>query len=149
MLASPSRNLEETGPVGSSSDDGVIVGEDDDLVDTATSPKAPEQPVSYPGEPGTGGSDYGLVEVLKEDSRMSNPSDGGKAPEWVEWREETSDSSDPSEVDQSTALPNGELKEAEDRAHAEVNTDLAEPFPLAGDANGAKDSPRSQQAESE
>eukprot|EP00268_Persea_americana_P034172 TRINITY_DN3381_c0_g1_i1.p1 TRINITY_DN3381_c0_g1~~TRINITY_DN3381_c0_g1_i1.p1 ORF type:complete len:752 (-),score=160.43 TRINITY_DN3381_c0_g1_i1:571-2826(-) len=150
LLASPLPNAEETGPVGSSSNDGVIVGEDDDLVDTATSPKVPEQPGSYPGELGTGVSDHGLVEVLKEDSKMSNPSEGGKAPEWVEWRE-TSDSSDPTEVDQSPALPNGELKEAEDRAHEEVNTDSAEPFPLAGDvvANGAKESPSSQQAESD
>lgn len=150
MLASPSPNAEETGPVGSSRDEGVIVGEDNDLVDTATSPEVPEQPGSYTGELGTGVSDHGLVDVLKEDSRMSNPSEGGKAPEWVEWRE-TSDSSDPSEADQSPALPNGELKEAEDQAHGEVNTDLAEPFPLAGDvvANGAKESPSSQQAESE
>lgn len=81
---------------------------------------------------------------------MSNPIEGDKAPEWVEWRE-TSDSSDPSEADQSPALPNGELKGAEDQTHGEANTDLAEPFPLSCDAvaKGAKESPSPQQAVSE
>ncbi|KAI4306338.1 hypothetical protein L6164_029625 [Bauhinia variegata] len=66
-LASPSPNTEETG-VGSE-DDNVIVGEDEDLVDTATS-----SPEAGP-KPEQGGTD--------------------KPVEWVEWRE-SSDANDPS-----------------------------------------------------
>lgn len=74
------------------SEDDVIVGEDDDLVDTATS--SPE------------------LGTKPEDSEVSVPnnstelgsSETDKSPEWVEWRE-TSDSGEPSD-----ALPNGELQ---------------------------------------
>ncbi|XP_054779323.1 uncharacterized protein LOC129287168 isoform X2 [Prosopis cineraria] len=60
-LASPSPNAEETGVISGSGDDNVIVGDDEDLVDTATSSP----------EPGP----------------KSEPVETDKPLEWVEWRE--------------------------------------------------------------
>ncbi|KAJ7969092.1 Serine/threonine-protein phosphatase 6 regulatory subunit 3 [Quillaja saponaria] len=70
-LASPSPNTEETGITNGSSNDNVVAGEEEDLVDTATS--SPEA-----------GSKSGL-------------SGTDKPLEWVEWRE-SSDASDPSAI---------------------------------------------------
>ncbi|XP_019419497.1 PREDICTED: serine/threonine-protein phosphatase 6 regulatory subunit 2-like isoform X1 [Lupinus angustifolius] len=70
-LASPSPNAEEEGAIASG-DDNVVTGEDEDLVDTATSlPEAEAEPKL---EAGT-----------------------DKLVEWVEWRE-SSDASDPSDA---------------------------------------------------
>ena len=70
-LASPLPNTEVNGVINGGSDDNAIVGEDDDLVDTATpSPEA-----------GT----------------KSEDTETDKQPEWFEWRE-TTGSGDPSDV---------------------------------------------------
>ncbi|KAF3450307.1 hypothetical protein FNV43_RR06387 [Rhamnella rubrinervis] len=91
-LASPSPNAEGTVLTNDTGDDDVIVGEDDDLVDTATS--SPEQETKLDG--------IQFHESIN--SRETESSETDKPPEWVEWRE-TSDSGDPSDT-----LPNGELQ---------------------------------------
>lgn len=91
-LASPSSNAEGTGVVNETGYDNVIVGEDDDLVDTATS--APEQEIKLESTQSHDPSKSEEAELSETD----------KPPEWVEWRE-TSDSGDPSD-----SLPNGELQ---------------------------------------
>ncbi|XP_028759355.1 serine/threonine-protein phosphatase 6 regulatory subunit 3 isoform X2 [Neltuma alba] len=70
-LASPSPNAEDTGVISGSGDDNVIVGDDEDLADTATS--SPE-----PGPK----SEHGETD---------------KPVEWVEWRE-SSDANDSAEL---------------------------------------------------
>eukprot|EP00262_Sarcandra_glabra_P007053 TRINITY_DN1961_c0_g2_i3.p1 TRINITY_DN1961_c0_g2~~TRINITY_DN1961_c0_g2_i3.p1 ORF type:complete len:641 (+),score=114.94 TRINITY_DN1961_c0_g2_i3:46-1923(+) len=92
-IASPSPNTEETNPIQRNSNGDIVVGEDDDLADTATSSQAPEN---------------GQTEKLKEDARSLGPTQGNKPPEWVEWRE-TSDSGDPSNSDPPSIIPNGGL----------------------------------------
>ncbi|KAL5577378.1 hypothetical protein UlMin_019077 [Ulmus minor] len=86
-LASPSPNAE-----GDASGDDVIVGEDDELVDTATSSPEPE--------PKSEGTSLDVPSTIRE----TESKEADKPPEWVEWRE-TSDSGDQSD------LPNGELQE--------------------------------------
>nr|DAD37226.1 TPA_asm: hypothetical protein HUJ06_007867 [Nelumbo nucifera] len=128
-LASPSSNVEESGLVSSSSDDEVIVGEDDDLVDTAVSTQVTE-PVSNPEDPSNAVSLNGSLENLKEEIR---PLGSDKQPEWVQWRE-TSDSCGPSDVDQPLALPNGEVG-TDLKDHIEcVQTDSTGPSPSSTDA---------------
>lgn len=92
-LASPSPNAEGTGVINETGDDDVIVGEDDDLVDTATS--SPEQETKLDGTQ--------FHESINSRETESNEPD--KPPEWVEWRE-TSDSGDPLDA----PVPNGELQ---------------------------------------
>ncbi|XP_075664595.1 uncharacterized protein LOC142634193 isoform X1 [Castanea sativa] len=130
--ASPSPNTEETCVINGGSDDNVIVGEDDDLVDTATS--SPEA--------GTKSEDTTHL----DNSRETGHAETDKPPEWVEWRE-TTDSSDPSDV-----LPNGEiqvgleLSEA-DAAEASSSTDglvkndetAVGHLPESADANSSPD----------
>lgn len=70
-LASPSPNAEETGVINGSGDDNVVVGDDEDLVDTATSSPEPG-PKSEQGET-------------------------DKPVEWVEWRE-SSNANDSADV---------------------------------------------------
>lgn len=97
-LASPSPNT-ETGLTNSGGNDEVIVGEDDELDDTATSSpllevKAHESMQNCPSD----------------DLKETRPDESEKPPEWVEWRE-TSDSSNPSDADKPThVLPNGEVQ---------------------------------------
>ncbi|PQQ21220.1 serine/threonine-protein phosphatase 6 regulatory subunit 3 [Prunus yedoensis var. nudiflora] len=108
-LASPSPNTAESNAINGGGDDDVIVGEDDDLVDTATSSPEPE--------------------TKAEDSEVSVPNNSpelgstetDKPPEWVEWRE-TSDSGEPSD-----ALPNGEL-ETESPDEAKCSPSSSEPL---------------------
>ena len=89
-LASPLSNTEVNGVINGGSDDNAIVGEDDDLVDTATpSPEA-----------GTKSEDTTHL----DNSRETGHAETYKQPEWFEWRE-TTDSGDPSDV-----LPNGEIQ---------------------------------------
>ena len=89
-LASPLSNTEVNGVINGGSDDNAIVGEDDDLVDTATpSPEA-----------GTKSEDTTHL----DNSREAGHAETDKQPEWFEWRE-TTDSGDPSDV-----LPNGEIQ---------------------------------------
>ena len=87
--------------------DDVIVGEDDDLVDTATSSPEPETKLEDIEPPAA-------ANVREIESKETD-----KPPEWVEWRE-TSDSGDPSDV-----LPNGELQV--------VSLDETKPFPSSTD----------------
>ncbi|XP_030968511.1 serine/threonine-protein phosphatase 6 regulatory subunit 3 isoform X2 [Quercus lobata] len=137
--ASPSPNTEEMCVINGGSDDNVIVGEDDDLVDTATS--SPEA--------GTKSEDTTHL----DNTRETGHTETDKPPEWVEWRE-TTDSSDPTDV-----LPNGEiqvgleLSEA-DAAEASSSTDGLEKndetaaghLPESADANPSPDP--SEQSES-
>ncbi|KAE7996079.1 hypothetical protein FH972_000828 [Carpinus fangiana] len=90
-LASPSPNT-EGGDVNGGGDDNVIVGEDDELIDTATS------------SPEAGEKSEDTTDLLSNNSRETGQTETDKPPEWVEWRE-TSDSGDPSDV-----LPNGEIQ---------------------------------------
>ena len=73
-LVSPSPNTEVTGVINGVSDDNVIDGEDDDLVDTATS--SPEA--------GTKSEDT----IHLDNSREMGHAETDKPPEWVEWRED-------------------------------------------------------------
>lgn len=111
-LASPSPNAEGTDVVNSGGDD-VNVGEDDELVDTATSSPEPEAKSedSMPHESGN--------------LRETESKETDKPPEWVEWRE-TSDSGDPSDI-----LPNGELQLQ--------SSDAAKPSPSSPDTSGNND----------
>ncbi|XP_042519140.1 serine/threonine-protein phosphatase 6 regulatory subunit 2-like [Macadamia integrifolia] len=118
-LASPSPNA-ETGVISSGSDDEVIVGEDDDLGDTATSLQVPE-PAPKVEDPSGAVTPDGLSQDLKEEMK---PDDGDKSPEWVQWRE-TSDGIDPSIADH-LRLPNGEMEvDSKDRTD-NVDTDSIE-----------------------
>lgn len=91
-LASPSPNTEGDDVINGGSDDNVIVGEDDELVDTATS------------SPEAGEKSEDTTDLLSDNLRETGQTETDKPPEWVEWRE-TSDSGDPSDV-----LPNGEIQ---------------------------------------
>ncbi|XP_062012620.1 uncharacterized protein LOC133729152 [Rosa rugosa] len=91
-LTSPSPDTMEANVTNGGGEDNVIVGEDDDLVDTATSSP----------EPGTKPEDSEVS--VPNNSTEVGSSETDKPPEWVEWRE-TSDSGEPSD-----ALPNGELQ---------------------------------------
>ncbi|KAL0542625.1 hypothetical protein IC582_017697 [Cucumis melo] len=88
LLASPSPDIKETGIVNDGGDD-VIVGEEDDLDDTAT---------SSPGSQGTSENSRSVTNNSKE--IVANETD--KPPEWVEWRETSNDEGS------SLTLPNGE-----------------------------------------
>ncbi|XP_034698126.1 serine/threonine-protein phosphatase 6 regulatory subunit 2 isoform X2 [Vitis riparia] len=136
-LASPSPNT-EIGLTNSGGNDEVIVGEDDELDDTATSSPLPE--------------------VKPHESTQNNPSDdlkeigpdeSDKPPEWVEWRE-TSDSSNPSDVDKPLVLPNGELQSGHESN--EIVPDTTEPSPsvideLVNNGNAAGALPESMEAD--
>lgn len=117
---------------GSSSDDEVIVGEDDDLVGTSSSMQMPG-PGSNLEEFGTGTSDDASTSELNDTGNM-NPNEGDKPPEWVEWRE-TQDSSSSSYTDLPPSMPNSEpeveVKEESDDAFA---TDLCKPSPSSDNA---------------
>ncbi|XP_038881899.1 serine/threonine-protein phosphatase 6 regulatory subunit 2 isoform X1 [Benincasa hispida] len=89
LLASPSPGVKETGVVDDGGDD-VIVGEDDDLEDTAT---------SSPESQRTSENSRNVSSNSKE--IVANETD--KPPEWVEWRETSND-----EEGSSLILPNGE-----------------------------------------
>ncbi|XVF86141.1 hypothetical protein PTKIN_Ptkin18bG0016500 [Pterospermum kingtungense] len=96
-LASASPNTEGAGVVnGDGEDDDVVVGEDDDLDDTATSSQV---------------SDAKLEDnsAFSEESKEAGPSANDKPPVWVEWRE-TPDSNETSGSDETAVVPNGELQ---------------------------------------
>ncbi|XP_017978891.1 PREDICTED: serine/threonine-protein phosphatase 6 regulatory subunit 2 [Theobroma cacao] len=96
-LASPSPNNEGAGVVNGDGEDEVVVGEDDDLDDTATSSQVPDAKLE------DNSAD------VSEDSREAGPSANDKPPAWVEWRE-TPDSSEASGSDESCTIPNGEVQ---------------------------------------
>lgn len=91
-LGSPSPSSEGADVINGGSGDNVTVGEDDDLVDTATS------------SPEAGTKSEDTAHLMSNDLRETGHDETDKPPEWVEWRE-NSDSSDPSGV-----LPNGEVQ---------------------------------------
>ncbi|KAL2524406.1 SIT4 phosphatase-associated family protein [Abeliophyllum distichum] len=112
-VPSPSSNIEGHEVVNGGADDEVIVDEDEDLADTATS----EQPELKPrlADPAPNN--------LSEDSRETETMVSEKPPEWVEWRE-NSDSvelSDPT----STSLPS--LPECELHVESDVRPNDAGP----------------------
>lgn len=121
-LASASPNTEGAGVVnGDGEDDDVVVGEDDDLDDTATSSQVPDAKLE------DNSADF------SEESKEAGPSANDKPPVWVEWRE-TPDSNEPSASDESAIIPNGELQvkqEAEGGVHDPVGT--SEPSPTSSD----------------
>ncbi|KAK6284940.1 hypothetical protein POUND7_003892 [Theobroma cacao] len=96
-LASPSPNNEGAGVVNGDGEDEVVVGEDDDLDDTATSSQVPDAKLE------DNSAD------VSEDSREAGPSANDKPPAWVEWRE-TPDTSEASGSDESCTIPNGEVQ---------------------------------------
>ncbi|XP_021298094.1 serine/threonine-protein phosphatase 6 regulatory subunit 2 [Herrania umbratica] len=96
-LASPSPNNEGAGVVNGDGEDEVVVGEDDDLDDTATSSQVPDAKLE------DNSAD------VSEDSREAGPSANDKPPAWVEWRE-TPDSNEASGADESCTIPNGEVQ---------------------------------------
>ncbi|KAI3898559.1 hypothetical protein MKX03_021169 [Papaver bracteatum] len=111
-LASPSPNAEKPDSLSSSSDDEVVVGEDDDLVDTATS-SVPEPSMSADDPQASVNLDESSLE---EDSKRLSVGEGDKPPEWVQWRE-TSD------IAQSLDLSNGEIgADLEDKIDEVVDT---------------------------
>ncbi|KAK9267336.1 hypothetical protein L1049_009760 [Liquidambar formosana] len=120
-LASPSPNTEGTGDINGGGDDEVILGEDDDLVDTATSSAVPETK-----------TEESMLHNESEDLKETGPSESDKPPEWVEWRE-TSDSGDQLDADKPPIIPNGKAKiEPEDQG--DVDPDTTEPSPSSADA---------------
>ncbi|KAG9439127.1 hypothetical protein H6P81_019292 [Aristolochia fimbriata] len=125
---SPSPSTGQTAGSGSSGDDEVIVGGEDELVDTATSSlESSLDPNELP--------ENGLTIGSKEDTTSSlNPSEAEKPPEWVEWRETLH------AVESPSTLPNGEV-EADSKGLPEGEPDVgsAEPSVSSSDVveNGA------------
>ncbi|KFK44857.1 hypothetical protein AALP_AA1G311500 [Arabis alpina] len=91
-IASPSPNADGDGD----DDDDVVIGEADDINDTAAS--------SPP------------VDMDTDDSTSKNPSENPsepeveKSPAWVEWRETSESTAPSSKPDEATILPNGEVQ---------------------------------------
>lgn len=129
-LASPSPNNEETGAVNGAGNDEVMVGEDDDLDDTASSSPAPELSLEDT-------SVNNLSKDLKENSTNDKP------PVWVEWRE-TPDSNDPS-ISDVPLVPNGELEVDTKNQGGDGDLDAAKTVSssdaLANDSNAAEGLP--------
>ncbi|CAK9142873.1 unnamed protein product [Ilex paraguariensis] len=109
-VASPSSKSQGTGAINGSGDDVVIVGEDDDLVDTATS----ELPEPNPRLDGP------VLHNLSEGMRTTGANENETQPEWVELSgssdsgersDATSESVEPLIADQCTVLPNDLSKE--------------------------------------
>ncbi|XP_022721294.1 serine/threonine-protein phosphatase 6 regulatory subunit 2-like isoform X2 [Durio zibethinus] len=95
-LASASPTTEGAGVVnGDGEDDEVVVGEDDDVDDTATSSQVPDAKLE------DNSAD------LSEDSKEAGPSANDKPPAWVEWRE-TPDSNEASGSAESAIVPTGD-----------------------------------------
>ena len=121
-LTSASPNTEGAGVVnGDGEDDEVVVGEDDDLDDTATSSQVPDAKLE------DNSAD------LSEDSKEAGPSANDKPPAWVEWRE-TPDSNEASGSDESVIAPNGELQvKLEDKGSDHDPDGTTEPSPSSSD----------------
>ncbi|XP_022716446.1 serine/threonine-protein phosphatase 6 regulatory subunit 3-like isoform X2 [Durio zibethinus] len=121
-LASASANTEGTGVVdGDGEDDEIVVGDDDDLDDTATSSQVPDAKLE------DNSAD------LSEDSKEAGPSANDKPPAWVEWRE-TPDSHVASGSDESAIVLNGELQlKLEDKGSDHDPDGATEPSPSSSD----------------
>ncbi|KAK9155173.1 hypothetical protein Sjap_002653 [Stephania japonica] len=120
--ASPSPNT-EAGIASSSSDDEVVVGEDDELVDTATSSQEPGTSTNS-DDTETAKIENGVDIDLKEDT-TSPSSDDNKPAEWVQWRE-TSDSTEP-DVEETPTSSNCRLEDAKEQNDVAINTIPSEP----------------------
>ncbi|XP_068656215.1 uncharacterized protein [Aristolochia californica] len=115
---SPSPSTEQAAITGSSGDDDeVIVGGEDELVDTATSSQG-ERSLN-PNEL----SENGLTGDSKEDTSLPlNPNDADKPLEWVEWRETLH------AVESPSAIPNGEVEvDSKGLPGSEADVSSAEP----------------------
>ncbi|GAV67258.1 SAPS domain-containing protein [Cephalotus follicularis] len=122
-LASPSPITGETGATDGGDDGEVIVGEDDDLDDTAASSSVPEAK-----------AEDGTEDDTSQDPKETGPSSTDKPPVWVEWRE-TPDSGDPSVSNESVVIPNGELQEQSKDLVGEGDPDSNEPSPPSSSAS--------------
>lgn len=117
--ASPSPNTEGTGDINGGSDDKVILDQDDDLVDTATSSSVTE----LSPEP--------TLHSISDDLKETSPSESEKPTEWVEWRE-TSDSIDQSDGENPPVVASSQVEPEE---HADdVSPATPEPSQLSADA---------------
>ncbi|XP_068653798.1 uncharacterized protein [Aristolochia californica] len=97
---SPSPSTEQTAATGTSGDDEVIVGGEDELVDRATSSQGEQQSLN-PNKL----LENGLSVDSKEDMNLPlNPNEADKPHEWVEWRETLH------AVESPSTMPNGEVE---------------------------------------
>ncbi|MQL72304.1 hypothetical protein Taro_004655 [Colocasia esculenta] len=122
-LTSPSHNCDET--------DEVVLGDDNDLTDTATSLQLPESGETLE-KPGARVSENGIVTETENNASDSPLAESEKIPEWVEWRE-TSDSAELPEGNSTPVLPNGELEAATDLVTVDFAADTSKPSPSLGD----------------
>ncbi|KAJ0975720.1 hypothetical protein J5N97_017685 [Dioscorea zingiberensis] len=105
-------SLPSTSPSSDETDE-VVLGENDDLLDTAT-PSKPSDSAIGSVEPSRQISENCPAEVSNDETSFpSHPSEGEKPPEWVEWRE-TSNSGELPGGNPSPVLPNGELEPTKD-----------------------------------
>ncbi|EEF39231.1 serine/threonine-protein phosphatase 6 regulatory subunit 3 [Ricinus communis] len=129
-LASSSPNNEEPVFVDGAGNDEVMVGEDDDLDDTATSSPAPE-----PSLDDSSGNN------LSEDSKEIVGNE--KPTVWVEWRE-TPDTNDPFNPDV-PPVPNGELQVDSENQGGDGDSAVADPVcssdATVNDSNAVEGSP--------
>ncbi|XP_052180840.1 uncharacterized protein LOC127794021 isoform X2 [Diospyros lotus] len=124
-IASPSTKAERTKVVNSSGDDEVVVNEEVELADTATS-LVPAQKLS---------SEDPMLNKSSEESNRTEAKESDKPPEWVEWRE-TLNSAEPSAADRPSVLPNGELQvELDPRVDNLDPRAAANPSPPSTDAS--------------
>ncbi|OMO83273.1 SIT4 phosphatase-associated protein family [Corchorus capsularis] len=137
-VASPSPNTEGAGVVNADGeDDEVVVGEEDDLEDTAISSPVPDaKSEDNPAD-------------LAQDSKEAGPSANDKPPVWVEWRE-TPDSIEASGSDESGVLPNGEVQvNLEDKDCDRDPDGASEPSPSSSDDTSETASGQSPQSTNE
>lgn len=119
--ASPSPNTEEPGVTSGSGSVKIIVEEDDDLDDTATS-KVPSEENPLSGHPIPDNSSEVIIETITSEN-------DSRPPEWVEWREDI-DSLELSDADKPSVLPNGELKIDVEGKFRDTNRGTDDPSPL-------------------
>ncbi|KAL4290834.1 hypothetical protein GQ457_14G011570 [Hibiscus cannabinus] len=124
-LPSPSPNNTEGASIvnGDGEDDRKVVGKDDDLDDTATSPLIPDAKLQVNSAD------------LSDNSREAGPNANDKTPDWVEWRE-TSDGIGASVSDEADAVGNGELQaKLEDKGSGHDPDGITKPSPLSSSDN--------------
>ncbi|KAM0950713.1 putative SIT4 phosphatase-associated protein family [Dioscorea sansibarensis] len=91
--------------------DEVVLGENDDLLDTATSSKPSDSAIASE-EPSGQILENGPAKVSDDETSFpAHPSESDKPPEWVEWRE-TVDSGELPDSNPFQSVPNGELEPA-------------------------------------
>ncbi|KAH7654362.1 serine/threonine-protein phosphatase 6 regulatory subunit 3 protein [Dioscorea alata] len=103
-------SLPSTSPSSDETDE-VVLGENDDLLDTATSSKPSDSAIASE-EPTEQILENGPAKVSDDETSFPpHPSEGDKPPEWVEWRE-TTDSGELPDSNPFQSVPNGELEPA-------------------------------------